>query len=143
MKTRISPKTRLRKSGGMPATTGGAGADAVAAGTAAAAVAVGAPLRDGPRIEEEQLDVEQQEDDRHQVVAHVEPLPGVADRVHARLVRHLLDRGRPLRAQHGAGHQHPQRDHDRHQDEQEDRREFRIHDRSGTAWPAPRGRPSL
>ena len=103
MKTRISPKTSLRKSAGMPdADAPGGGPTTASAGAAAAGGVAGAPLRDGPGVQEQQLHVEQQEHDRHQVVADVEPLPGVADRVHARLVRHLLDGRRLLRAQEGA-----------------------------------------
>ena len=50
---------------------------------------------DRPRIEEQQFHVEHQEQDRDEVELHVEPLAGVADRVHARFVGHLLDRRFP------------------------------------------------
>ena len=92
MKTRISQKTRARNSAGMPARPTGRPPAPRRPQLGAA------PLGHGPGIEEEQLDVEQQEHDRDQVIADVEPLPGVADRVHARLVGHLLDRGDLLRA---------------------------------------------
>ena len=55
-----------------------------------------------PRIEEQQFDVEHQEQDRDQVELDVELLPGVADRVHARFVGHLLDRRRLSRLEREA-----------------------------------------
>ena len=102
MKTRISQKTSVAEHGRnarRPPTR-------PRPAPAAAVAGVDAPLGDRPRIQEQQLDVEQQEHDRDQVVPDVEPLPGVADRVHARLVGHLLDRRRLPRAQDGAGDEH-------------------------------------
>ena len=73
-----------------------------------------------PGIEEQQFHVEHQKRDRHQVKAHVEPSPGVVDRVHAAFVRHLLDRAiasgadqTPHQDQHRS---HPPSDHQEEQD---------------------------
>ena len=78
----------------------------------AALVRVGAHR---PGIEEQQFDVEHQEQDRHQVEPHVERLPRVADRVHARLVGHLLD-GRLLARPDHVGQDQRGR-HEAHQDQ--------------------------
>ncbi len=69
MKTRISPNTNPRNSAGMP-TGGNRGDDGTGrdhyGGDGDVTPAV---LGDGPRVEEQELDVEQQEDDRHQIVS--------------------------------------------------------------------------
>ena len=94
MNSRISPKTRPRNSAGIPAAVGGK--------LVRRRRDPRAPLRHGPRIKEQELDVEEQKDNRHQIVPNVKPLSSVADRVHARFVRHLLHFGRFLRSEPGA-----------------------------------------
>ena len=64
----------------------------------------------GPRIEEEQLHVEHQKEDGDQVKFDVEALAGVADGVHARFVRHLLD-DRAALGPDGVGHDQHGGDH--------------------------------
>ncbi len=88
---------------------------------------LGAVLADGPGIKEKHLDVEQQEDDGDQVVTNIEPLAGIADRVHARLVRHLLDRVVFFGPRIALEVSIAIAVHDGNQDEQEHRGEFDSH----------------
>src|SRR4051794_17395058 len=77
--------------------------------------------RERPRIEERDLDVEQEEDHRDQVELHRVPFAGVADRRHAAFVRRELFRRRTLRAnqlaeadvEHGKAGAEPNHDQNR------------------------------
>jgi hypothetical protein len=51
-----------------------------------------------PRIQKQKFDVEDQEQDGDKIELHVKRLARVTDRIHPRLVRHLLDGGLFLRA---------------------------------------------
>uniref|UniRef100_A0A0C1RHX3 Uncharacterized protein n=1 Tax=Tolypothrix bouteillei VB521301 TaxID=1479485 RepID=A0A0C1RHX3_9CYAN len=74
-----------------------------------------------PRVEEDDLDVEDEEDDGDEVEPHVEALAGGADRVHARLVRQPLHLARAARAEELAQHDVGDREGDRHQDDHDQR----------------------
>src|SRR6266852_876191 len=52
---------------------------------------------DRPRVQEQQLDVEDKKEDRDQIKLDVKMLAGVADRVHPGLIGHQLDCRPPLR----------------------------------------------
>ena len=112
----ISQKTRPRNTAGIPA-----GASTRGPGRTRT------PLGNGPRIEKQQLHVEQKKDDRDQVKPDIETLAGVRRRVHARLVGHLLDFREPSWARKCARHDHARGNPARHEQQQKDRRELGTH----------------
>jgi len=102
-----------------------------------------------PREQERHLEVENDEQDRDQIEAHVELHPGVVEGVEAALVRRELLGVRRLRGDDGGQHgeEHAERacdreeDHDRQVLQQE--RVHRNPERGGVAGPSSRSRPAI
>lgn len=75
---------------------------------------------DGPRVEEDDLDVEQEKRHGHDVEPDVEAAAGRAERIDTGFVGHALDAALPGRSQDRAEHDVTDREHHRHQHEQTD-----------------------